>query len=384
MSTDAGTNNIVHFSPGEVIFREGQNSKSFYVIKSGEIDISITHGGKNIILKTLQPGETFGETAALLCKPRNATAVAKTYTEAYSFTKDHLDKVMERVPMVVRKLLQAQLRHVADANSRAESVISNVHPLIVATELIQMQAKAIRAERREKGTVSIAHKVVIKSICRMMGLSAFGADQLLGKMEQYSLIAIKGSDHDREIEVDNSDLVSKAELLSTEVGYDISGQYAAESEYMDLNTLISFTGADRGNILRKLAAGELADKTFLFRRSEIVDLLNQQGKDFFQKRSIKPMKDWGELEDLEFVDTPTLERAMGLLEPYELAVLILGLPDGPQHQRLQNALSGRRQEMVQDMAEDFDEVSDVDIQITTDTLFNKIRDIRKPTLVEAV
>ena len=280
MTTEKGAF-VAHYSPGEVIFREGQHSKSFYVIKSGEIDISITRSGKNIILQTLQAGSTFGETAALLNKPRNATAIARTYTEAYTFTKDHLDKVMKKVPMVVRKLLQAQMHRVADANQRAESLSSTVNPLKVATEIIRIQAKAARAESNKIGAITLSYKAVMKSMSRVMGLSSYAVDLVLDKMHEKYLIKIKGKSSSKEIIVDYAEMLDKADALPNETGFDTTGHYAAEDEYMDLDTLVSFTGARKKNIMRKLVNGDLLEKVLLFRRSEIVDLLSQHGKNFF-------------------------------------------------------------------------------------------------------
>lgn len=280
MSTEKGAF-VAHYSPGEVIFREGQHSKSFYVIKSGQIDISITRKGKNIILQTLQAGSTFGETAALLDKPRNATAIARSYTEAYTFTKDHLDKVMKKVPMVVRKLLQAQMHRVADANQRAKSLSSTVNPLKVATEIIRIQAKAARAESNKKGAIILPYMAVTKSMSRVMGLSPYEADQVLDKMHQKFLIKIKGKTSSREILVNYSEMLDKADALPNEVGYKTTGHYEAEDEFMDLDTLISLTGARKKNILRKLVKGDFPEKVLLFRRSEVIDLLSEHGKDFF-------------------------------------------------------------------------------------------------------
>jgi len=57
----------VHFEDGEHIFADGDVGKSFYVIYQGLVDISKAPdekpNGPEVVLKRLQPGDTFGETA---------------------------------------------------------------------------------------------------------------------------------------------------------------------------------------------------------------------------------------------------------------------------------------------------------------------------------
>ena len=88
------------------------------------------------------------------------------------------------------------------------------------------------------------------------------------------------------------------------------------------------------------------------------------------------MEDWSELADLAFVDTPTLQKGLGRLEPYDLTVLMLGVPEGEQQERLDECLSERRREIVEDMADDVETFSDIDVQLILDELFNHIRGIK--------
>jgi len=69
------------FQPGELIFREGDESSDAYWILSGRVEISIeTAQGRNV-LTTLEEGEIFGEMGMIDDLPRAATARALTATE---------------------------------------------------------------------------------------------------------------------------------------------------------------------------------------------------------------------------------------------------------------------------------------------------------------
>ncbi len=60
------------YEEGAVIFVEGQSAAEMYVVRDGTV--SLRKGGE--ILKTLDPGEVFGEMALIDHAPRTATAVA--------------------------------------------------------------------------------------------------------------------------------------------------------------------------------------------------------------------------------------------------------------------------------------------------------------------
>jgi CRP/FNR family cyclic AMP-dependent transcriptional regulator len=62
------------FQRGETIFREGDTADCLYVLKEGEVDITLG----NRLLKPLTPGEIFGEMALIDGSPRSATALART------------------------------------------------------------------------------------------------------------------------------------------------------------------------------------------------------------------------------------------------------------------------------------------------------------------
>jgi CRP/FNR family transcriptional regulator, cyclic AMP receptor protein len=57
---------------GEILFREGQIGKEFFLILSGLVEVT----QKDRLVNTLGPGDFFGELAALNRGPRNATVTA--------------------------------------------------------------------------------------------------------------------------------------------------------------------------------------------------------------------------------------------------------------------------------------------------------------------
>src|SRR5687768_12812611 len=85
--------------PGHVIFQEGTESDSFYIIRQGQIDIFRNHGTPDQVkLATIPPGRVLGEIACLDNGPRTATAVAKTDVHLTRVAADTLRWQLKQCP----------------------------------------------------------------------------------------------------------------------------------------------------------------------------------------------------------------------------------------------------------------------------------------------
>ncbi len=70
---------------GEEVFRQGEDGDSFYVIKTGEADVI----GDGQLVRTMGPGEGFGEIALMRSTRRTATVRARTPLLLYTLQRRH-------------------------------------------------------------------------------------------------------------------------------------------------------------------------------------------------------------------------------------------------------------------------------------------------------
>ena len=89
-------NSQVHaYAPGAVLCRENAVEDRFYMILEGDAEVTkIINNSEMRLLKTLGPGDFFGEMALIHNAPRAATVTAKTALTALELEKTGFDRVL--------------------------------------------------------------------------------------------------------------------------------------------------------------------------------------------------------------------------------------------------------------------------------------------------
>ncbi len=90
------------FENGETIVREGDIGDTFYLIRSGTVQVS-TLNRKNrqqVLLGNMLAGEFFGEVALLTGKPRTATVKAQGKVELMELSRADFDRIAVKYPSI--------------------------------------------------------------------------------------------------------------------------------------------------------------------------------------------------------------------------------------------------------------------------------------------
>jgi len=102
------------FGEGDEITTEGKSGIGFFVIEMGNATVSID--GK--IIRTLGPGEYFGEIALIDSGPRSATIVATTDLDCQGLTAWEFRPFIEQHPEVAWALLETLASRLREAEKR--------------------------------------------------------------------------------------------------------------------------------------------------------------------------------------------------------------------------------------------------------------------------
>ena len=94
------------YEEGTVIFVEGQDAREMYVVRDGTV--SLRKGGS--VIKTLDPGEVFGEMALIDHAPRTATAVAGPGCRVTVIDEASFQQLVKKVPGFALELLRLVVR----------------------------------------------------------------------------------------------------------------------------------------------------------------------------------------------------------------------------------------------------------------------------------
>ena len=88
----------MRFAANDVIVREGEGARRFYVITSGEVEVLQTANGKETLLRRIGPGGTFGELGLMEGGHRTATVRALTDTSVLSIDASDFKLLMQHLP----------------------------------------------------------------------------------------------------------------------------------------------------------------------------------------------------------------------------------------------------------------------------------------------
>ena len=144
------------FAAGETMFRESDLGESAFIVHEGTVEIVKNHGGQDVYLATLGPGDTIGEMSMIDDTPRSATAIAKTGVVADEIHHDDFYQALQTDREVALLLLKSLFERLREANatilqlrsggaSPAESVAPAKPPVLLIEGLTPDAERALPA-----------------------------------------------------------------------------------------------------------------------------------------------------------------------------------------------------------------------------------------------
>jgi CRP-like cAMP-binding protein len=358
-------------APGEVIYSEGfLGDAVIYVIADGKVEISTQCDEKKVILATLGKGEFFGEAALLPPEPRAHTAKALSFCQLTAIAGGIVEEELERVSPLLRHIVRTMIRRVKKkddilaTNTHADflpGVLSYAHVLSLMAGAEPNDRFDGRARRPKNEEISIPLSEVIKKCNAIAGHSRPHVMAMLKRMEKLNLVSIEGGRSER---LNNTsgrysasdgaagrqlvtfDAVKITERAQQVADHDLDVSISSELELIELDDLEALIGVDRKVILNKLSHAEIAEDIFAFRKTKVLNYVEEKGLSYFSRRTARGAGELKSLDDLEFVDQRTLFEAVSAFDTYDLAKLLSASEGQPIDERLQSVMTEARKKEV--------------------------------------
>jgi CRP-like cAMP-binding protein len=188
---------------GALIFRQGDESRSVYVLLEGWVKVFVTSvRGDEMLLITLQAPATFGELALVDGLPRSASVEAIEPSETIAFSVGELIELSKTNGLFSTGLLESLadlIRRLTDQAS--DFVFLDLHGRVAKLLLNFVET---RGEHTDEGIVLDLH-LTQGDVARMVGGSRQSINQILGTLSNRGYLALYG----RKIVIKRLDLLRR-------------------------------------------------------------------------------------------------------------------------------------------------------------------------------
>ncbi|WGS52602.1 cyclic nucleotide-binding domain-containing protein [Paraburkholderia sp. D15] len=358
-------------APGEVIYSEGfAGDAVIYVIADGKVEISTQCDEKKVILATLGKGEFFGEAALLPAEPRAHTAKALSFCQLTVIAANIVEEELERVSPLLRHIVRTMIRRakkkddVLATNTHADflpGVVSYAHVLSLMAGIESNDRADGRMRRANGDEFSVPLPEVIKKCHAIAGHSRPHVMAMLKRMEKLNLVTLEPGRSERMsnlparysaydgatgrqlVTFDPFRITERAQQVAD---HDLDLSISSELELIELDDLEALIGVEKKVILNKLSHAEIADDLFAFRKTKVLNYVEEKGISYFSRRTVRGAGDLKSLDDLEFVDQRTLFEAVSAFDTYDLAKLLSAITGQPVAERLMSVMTEARKKEV--------------------------------------
>jgi CRP-like cAMP-binding protein len=175
------------FAPGDVVFHEGDDSDTCYVVQQGHARALREHAdGRQITLATFGPGDIFGELAMFDDERRSATVEASDELEVIGILGGDMRRLMREHPDIAVKLSISLGRRLRAANERLARQSFQTVQSRVALVLVQLVEQA-RSEGA--GPTDVLVRATQADLAKLAGSSRESASRFLAVLERAGVIS---------------------------------------------------------------------------------------------------------------------------------------------------------------------------------------------------
>jgi CRP/FNR family cyclic AMP-dependent transcriptional regulator len=178
---------VIHSYPrNTIIINQGDVSNSLHVIVSGRVKVYLSNEeGKEVILNSQGPGESFGEMALLDARPRSASVITTEPSKLAIISKVDFEQFLQDHPQVMLKILQ-------QAFARLRALTETVGSLALLDVYGRVARLLLQSAETVDGVTLVQQPMTQQDIASHIGSSREMVSRILKDLKTGGYIEMKG------------------------------------------------------------------------------------------------------------------------------------------------------------------------------------------------
>jgi CRP/FNR family cyclic AMP-dependent transcriptional regulator len=173
------------YKKNTVIVSQGDETDSFYVLLTGRVRVYLDdERGKEIIINTLGPGESFGELALLSESPRSASVVTLEPSKLAVVSKQDFVDCLEKNPKIAVRMIRLLVR-------RIQALTENVSSLALL-DVFGRVARLLATHAKEQDGKLVTDRMTHQEIANTVGASREMVSRILKDLKAGGYISAEG------------------------------------------------------------------------------------------------------------------------------------------------------------------------------------------------
>lgn len=177
----------VPYPAGQIVFREGDDADTLYIIKKGEVEISLRTPKSKIVLATLGPGDFFGEMSLFMKSRRTASAMTLSPAYLLAISESALMSFLLHNGEFTRNFIEKLVKRLYRANATIEQL------MLIGTETRVIKAlyhcwKENGSREKSEGKAVVLLRSFLECGKKSTGLPEAEIRKILQKLKDQGLI----------------------------------------------------------------------------------------------------------------------------------------------------------------------------------------------------
>ncbi len=177
LSALAETLQAKEFSPGAAVFLAGKAASGVWIVRQGQIELSVGSGRRRAVVDVLRAGDVDGDIPLLLDMPPPYTARALTDSRFLFLDRQAFDRLLATRPAISRRWLSSVAQRVSASQARLIGLLGRPLPAQLA-QLLLDEAVDTRVELAQR------------TIAAMLGVQRPSINKVIKEFERDRLIRV--------------------------------------------------------------------------------------------------------------------------------------------------------------------------------------------------